>query len=738
LLDSLLQEMFGYYDMNSYGLSRVLEDDIPSSVRQAAKCYGSWQPDDVTFKSLPDTQYVVRRDYRRHAPAYTWLGSSVPLYSSSWYPSTSISTPSTSFDTNLGLHDNSGSLGRYTSERSNGYIHDDYLSLGSKERYSHPRPYLYIESDPSVRGSRYGGRESVLLVPEGKRERPYFLQSVLPSSYTGAGRYKTINSEFPFKKYRSDFVPFAPYPRLYDSVKYVPNPDWSGYYGYRYRKARFNLEPEEQTSSRSRAIEQSMREARLRELCKGVYSTSYGNSIKTKVESDHDESESKVLNKNLTPRRQDPDISSLIQGTKSLEAETAPSQGEKSRKHLSLADKRRRNETLAIGLTNESLVKKQEGASDKPSDNQTVTIRIEKVPNPGKPEESTLSNAADVYTSTSGEITNVESVAVTNAENEAIVQPVQTEEDTKSRPLTVKDSHKEVVASEPENDLSSHVEPGKDDAEIIANMEAKKQNDSNNESVEVNTDQNTVEEDHIDNKEADDSTETKYNNEDVISSQEEEKDLTPIIIESEPIIIESEPAASAEDKEEEIINTAETTEEIPIPIVVEQSSPEVDTNIPIKDNTTEDNLVQTIEGETPTDAEARNEDIEIVVKTETSTMIDPQELTETTTSETVTTVNEDGSKTIETVITEYSTTGDTDQSATMETTITTVRITSDADDDLDKEKVFETRTVEIVEEVTGSTTENENVNEESASNEAIPIEVKEETENDVDNQESTE
>jgi len=59
-------------------------------------------------------------------------------------------------------------------------------------------------------------------------------------------------------------------------------------------------------------------------------------------------------------------------------------------------------------------------------------------------------------------------------------------------------------------------------------MEAKKQNDSNNESVEVNTDQNTVEEDHIDNKEADDSTETKYNNEDVISSQEEEKDLKKI------------------------------------------------------------------------------------------------------------------------------------------------------------------------------------------------------------------
>ena len=41
--------------------------------------------------------------------------------------------------------------------------------------------------------------------------------------------------------------------------------------------------PEEENSSKSVEIERIMREARLRELVKGVYSTSYGDSVTAKV-----------------------------------------------------------------------------------------------------------------------------------------------------------------------------------------------------------------------------------------------------------------------------------------------------------------------------------------------------------------------------------------------------------------------------------------------------------------------
>ena len=70
--------------------------------------------------------------------------------------------------------------------------------------------------------------------------------------------------EFPFKKYKSDFTPYAPYKNVYDqgmkikipnillkhiilinvydiSVKYSPNPDWILLkpWGYKFRKARY-------------------------------------------------------------------------------------------------------------------------------------------------------------------------------------------------------------------------------------------------------------------------------------------------------------------------------------------------------------------------------------------------------------------------------------------------------------------------------------------------------------------
>ena len=46
---------------------------------------------------------------------------------------------------------------------------------------------------------------------------------------------------------------------------------------------RFVYVPEDENSSKSLEMERVMREARLRELVKGVYSNSYGDSVTTKV-----------------------------------------------------------------------------------------------------------------------------------------------------------------------------------------------------------------------------------------------------------------------------------------------------------------------------------------------------------------------------------------------------------------------------------------------------------------------
>ena len=83
-------------------------------------------------------------------------------------------------------------------------------------------------------------------------------------------------------------------------AKYTPNPDWLLYkpWGYKFRKARYAqvlnrsntgilfryvYVPEDENSSKSIEIERVMRESRLRELLKGVYSSSYGETMASKV-----------------------------------------------------------------------------------------------------------------------------------------------------------------------------------------------------------------------------------------------------------------------------------------------------------------------------------------------------------------------------------------------------------------------------------------------------------------------
>merc|ERR1712198_196010 len=91
-------------------------------------------------------------------------------------------------------------------------------------------------------------------------------------------------------------------------------------------------------------IERVMREARLRELVKGVYSSSYGDS---------------VANKMTTSSNIQSEENGLLESTiKSIETETVVFHKEaERRKPLSYAEKRKRNETLAIGISNSTLLK---------------------------------------------------------------------------------------------------------------------------------------------------------------------------------------------------------------------------------------------------------------------------------------------------------------------------------------------------------------------------------------------
>jgi len=653
-----------YYDLYSYNrINRVLEDDIPSIVRESSS--GKWQTDDVTFSSRPNTDYVINRDYRRHAPVWNWAGQAdltVPVSHMEREP-TRLDYSMPTFaraERELPKPD-------YTVPT---YVRNQHLSFGEPEPRSYmrssvtpskrvsSRPYLYTESDPSVlNGGRYAGRQSVL-IPEPKREKPYYLQSIIPPRYTFGDSRKSINPEFPFKKYRSDFIPFAPYPRLYDSVKYCPNPEWSGHYGYRYRKARFIYDPQEHETSRSREIERAMREARLRELCKGVYSSNYGQNIASKVAMASDmERSNKVdsspaatpaLNSKLVARTRDPEIQNLIQNSKSLEAETIVSEGEKQRKHLSLAEKRRRNETLAVGLTNESLVK------------SPPTSSIEKSETDSKP--ATAARATEIAVESTPAPCN-------ESQNDVVVEAPQQQEVKEPTPeIQVPQEAKEedfrkidikIEAKEPE------VEPAAEDV-----TETVPTSEDSEEVVEVPIVQEEVQPAKEPTPEP-----TKE------PTPEPTKEPTP-----EPVQPSLEPTEVPQPADETPIVAAETTEddtgvenakaasepaeEVPETVCESEAQQETETTEPqeIEINTKpEEEIIET-------ESEENNVTIKIITETLNADEL-PTNVEEATT-ETTTTVNEDGSETIETVITEYTKTSMVDDDGKVETTITTVTIES--------------------------------------------------------------
>merc|ERR1712130_1055196 len=256
-------------------------------------------PDDLTYKMRPDTAHVVGRDYARYEPSWTWADfqRSSPAPELVHRPSYSRSVPLSSF-------------------------------------MAEPRPYK---------------PRSALWTPDTK-ENPSTLSKMNYRTWRDQEREtlpvsSRLNTAFPFRKYRPDFTPYAPHQNLYDAAKYAPNPDWLSLrpWAHKFRKARYVYVPNEENSSKSLEMERIMREARMRELCKGLYSSSYEDSINSKVSG-------KLLAENSPPL---PDIS-----LRSFDAETAPSSRESERKKpLSLAEKRKRNETLAIGISRADLLK---------------------------------------------------------------------------------------------------------------------------------------------------------------------------------------------------------------------------------------------------------------------------------------------------------------------------------------------------------------------------------------------
>lgn len=311
------------------GLNNVLQDDIPPIVGmvspqyvpynyQMPSCYQNYQTnsyqnfcntsigDDLTFRMRPNIDHIVNRSYSKYGPI-SW----------SWTDFTQ-------------------------SQRTRTPVYS-----GRGDRYSSPSPSVhyrpvynhYLTSNTSkVDPDQWAIKEST----------PYDSKS-LGQSYSSHQRSRSASErakEFPFKKYKSDFTPYAPYKNVYDQVKYSPNPDWILLkpWGYKFRKARYVYVPEEENSSKSIEIERVMREARLRELVKGVYSSSYGDS---------------VANKMTTSSNIQSEENGLLESTiKSIETETVVFHKEaERRKPLSYAEKRKRNETLAIGISNSTLLK---------------------------------------------------------------------------------------------------------------------------------------------------------------------------------------------------------------------------------------------------------------------------------------------------------------------------------------------------------------------------------------------
>merc|ERR1712130_769053 len=304
VVEAALRDNHMVLTANSPNLCRTERDlqaaeNTHNFVYRAVAPTPSFVPDDLTYKMRPDTAHVVGRDYARYEPSWTWADfqRSSPAPELVHRPSYSRSVPLSSF-------------------------------------MAEPRPYK---------------PRSALWTPDTK-ENPSTLSKMNYRTWRDQEREtlpvsSRLNTAFPFRKYRPDFTPYAPHQNLYDAAKYAPNPDWLSLrpWAHKFRKARYVYVPNEENSSKSLEMERIMREARMRELCKGLYSSSYEDSINSKVSG-------KLLAENSPPL---PDIS-----LRSFDAETAPSTREFERKKpLSSAEKRRRNETLAIGISRADLLK---------------------------------------------------------------------------------------------------------------------------------------------------------------------------------------------------------------------------------------------------------------------------------------------------------------------------------------------------------------------------------------------
>ena len=118
--------------------------------------------------------------------------------------------------------------------------------------------------------------------------------------------------------------------------------------------------PEDQNSSKSIEIERVMKEARLRELIKGVYSSSYGESVSNKVCFETPKGSLDIHNFDDFQVNNEENLAtdSLHKSVKSIETETVVLHREaERRKPLSYSEKRKRNETLAVGLSKTELLK---------------------------------------------------------------------------------------------------------------------------------------------------------------------------------------------------------------------------------------------------------------------------------------------------------------------------------------------------------------------------------------------
>ena len=104
-----------------------------------------------------------------------------------------------------------------------------------------------------------------------------------------------------------------------------------------------------------------MRESRLRELLKGVYSSSYGETMASKVNCQMPDDKHFSVSHfcfQMNNIKEDGNTENVLDSSvRSIDAETIVLQGEADRrKPLSLAEKRKRNETLAIGLSRTELL----------------------------------------------------------------------------------------------------------------------------------------------------------------------------------------------------------------------------------------------------------------------------------------------------------------------------------------------------------------------------------------------